>query len=351
MHTFCGGMVKQAGYSEQTGPFACTVFPRHFLSTGRTTKPFPAFVSTCLFYCQGAFVAISNTGGAFGGRFCVSSPAAWTLAAWGHTAQKRAARWIESGAGGGQSGGGRFWGGFPGGFARGFCFCLYGGNGGGFCGLFGFPLFAGGFLGGFTGFLIFYQGGGVACLYSIQAVNSPLFKRSHNSGSGDRIGVQVDCTAAGAVGIFCGAVNGNRGQGGNNAGGGGAIRFTACHVKEHSGGGAAVRGELAKIAAGGGKNGRGVRGLAVGNGGAIVRHGHNQGGGAIPVQVEKFTGGGGGKVFAFTVGGKDFAVNGLVFSNGGAGGGGIICSHGMYFLPICSMECCPGGKPGAVKIG
>jgi len=74
MHTFCGGMVKQDHYCEQTGPFACTVFPRHFLSTGRTSKPFPAFVLTCLFYCQGAFAAISNTRGAFWGAFVFSVP-------------------------------------------------------------------------------------------------------------------------------------------------------------------------------------------------------------------------------------------------------------------------------------
>lgn len=155
MHTFCGGMVKQDQYCEQTGPFACAVFPRHFLSTGRTGKPFPAFVSTCLFCCQGAFAAISNTGGAFWGAFVFPAPRRGRLQR-GPYRPKRAARWIESGAGGGQSSGGRFGGGLLGGLARGFCFCLYGGNGGGFCGLFGLALFAGGLLGGLAGLLIFH---------------------------------------------------------------------------------------------------------------------------------------------------------------------------------------------------
>lgn len=163
MHTFCGGMVKQVGYSEQTGPFACTVFPRHFLSTRRTSKPFPAFVSTCLFCCQGAFAvytgrrgaAISNMGALFGALLCFQ-PRGVDACSVGPYRPKRAARWIESGAGGGQSSGGRFGGCLPGGLARGFCFCLYGGNSGGFCGLFGLALFAGGLLGGLAGFLIFH---------------------------------------------------------------------------------------------------------------------------------------------------------------------------------------------------
>ena len=190
-----------------------------------------------------------------------------------------------------------------------------------------------------------------AALLACTPFKRPLFQGSHNRGSGGRIRVQVDCTTAGAVGIFCGAIDGNGCKGGDNAGGGGGVNFTACHVKEHSGGGAAVRGELAQITAGGGQNRRRVRGFAVGNGGAIVRYGHNQGGGAIPVQVKEFTRGGGGKVGALTVGGKNLAVNGLVFCNGSAGGGGIICSHGMYFPSCIQWSVARAVKPGAEKIG